>query len=855
MILDAYDIRSSSIDIDVTPGLIRPGETVTVRVTGASAGLKSVWLHHHFLEGEGKVEEMRLTRRKDHSETSFTLQDCGNYFVSLDQHPVPYKSPYRYLAVIDDSYHIFRFAITLTPEDYSEDVHGNFLTADYWPFLPRDTQTIELMLRFEADFGDEITPFFFPADFAKSLPGYDLKNPNWYVYDDKIIEHVLTEFRRMWQEFGFKHTDAFATYCHSAGLVRVASSMGFSIIGCLTPDQNHRDGNWEINHTAMPTLPYFPSSENFRIPQSPSSDRVMLVHQMSPCPPLGHDYCLNYCSDISCLNREDTSFELGKECWRAFDIMDTYIDTSRTIGGLDVTSLGIERVGAGTIVEYNRQVIQRVKELAKQGKKVAVANSRSLRDYYLRNCKIHPERVFCLTDVFAGVNYYGKPILYPDSICIDEQRLHAVFVYPMSSTHYHYSRLQEDGRNMCYIDDVKTSPLSNILEGLKVDIVRVQSGCTVRFEFNSLREMRAMPLCAWDLPVRPERIDWSLENLSIHAVKSPFKDRWHLVVVGPVSLGRNCWNIFVQGQTVESSILEVRSENWVLKEFPNSKPCHTYLIKTSPGKLEIDVDFPFKKNIILETHFGKRTKVHRSGKCHITLTESEPCIRIWGIGASHINIRQEKFSALNLGDYNLNEDSLRLQSWFRDTFLQPEDRVLLALECFRERIYGQRQHVWHENHISVDGYGLSVDPCCVDYSQAWGPGHTGWVQPQWLNVAVKGLSAFIDQRIIVFLHCYSPDGVDRAYNIIVNRSGEQCLAKGFWRVPRGTDGRFDPLGVIGWELPKDIISSGEVNLLISPLRRPWNMIHHWIREGGFSSILNDLWVVQINKTARESLTE
>jgi hypothetical protein len=120
-------------------------------------------------------------------------------------------------------------------------------------------------------------------------------------------------------------------------------------------------------------------------------------------------------------------------------------------------------------------------------------------------------------------------------------------------------------------------------------------------------------------------------------------------------------------------------------------------------------------------------------------------------------------------------------------------------------------------------------------------GHSGWIQPQWLVVTVEGLRAYTGKRLTVFLHCYSPDGVDRAYHVMAN---ENLLAGRFWRVPAGFEGRFDPGGILAWDVPADIVDQDRVNLLISPLRKPWHMIHHWVRDGGFASILNDVWVVQ-----------
>ncbi len=835
--MEKWTIRLSST-------LISPGQDVSVELSGSSSEdmPDAVWLHRHAEQPGRDAEAIPLRWRDGVGRATLQPAECGNYFVSPDRDPVPDGSAYRYFAVVDDTYHLFRFAITLTPEDYSENVHGNFLTADYWPFLASVTsEQFDRLRLFERRYGDVITPHLFPVDLAAGAGEGDFSNPNWYRYDDDQIESLLAEFRRRWTELGFERADAFCTYCHSTSLARVAGRMGFELIGGLVSEHNHRDGAWEINHSAMPSLPYFPADENFRIPVPPSPDRVMMVHQYSSCPVLGHDYFLSYSLDISCLNREETSFELGEECWRVFDQMDAFVDASRTLGGPDLTSIGIERVGAGTVVAYNRQAIEKVARQIRAGEKVAVANGRGLRDYYLRHCPTQPVRISGHTDVFVGNNFYGKPIVYPDFLVVDEPRLHVAFVHPTSEPHYHYARLAEDGSDACYVDDLETASVDDAVDDVRVTVDRTDDGCTVSFAFSALREMKAMPLCAWDLPVRPEETDWTRGELSLHAVKSPFTDGWNLVAVGPVKPGPVRWDIAVRGSAVQPDQLEVRREHWVAKEFPNSDPPHTYVAKLSSGELQLDVEFPRGREVTVESADGQRDSVVSDGRHRLDLTELQPYVRLWNVHAEEVAIRGEHFSPLVLGDFDFTADSECLQAWFRDEFLGAGDRILLAHECFRERGYGQRAHAVHENHVPVGGNGITLDPSCVDYSQAWAPGHSGWIQPQWLVVTVEGLRAYTGKRLTVFLHCYSPDGVDRAYHVMAN---ENLLAGRFWRVPAGFEGRFDPGGILAWDVPADIVDQDRVNLLISPLRKPWHMIHHWVRDGGFASILNDVWVVQ-----------
>ena len=830
--------------IDLSATLISPGEQVAVELAGTfpKGNPESAWLHRHRDQEAREPEAIPLHWTDGVGRAKLRLEECGNYYVSLARDPTPNADAYRYLAVVDDTYHLFRFSINLTPEDYGENVHGNFLTADYWPFLgPLTSGQTDRMRFFERQFGDVVTPHFFPHDFAEAASVGEASNPNWYRYSDEQIERLLAAFQRRWLALGFERADAFCTYCHSISLARVAQRMGFQVINGLVSEHNHRDGEWEINHSAMPSLPYFAGDDNLRIPAPPSPDRVMMVHQYSSCPVLGHDYFLNYSLDISCLNREDTSFELGEECWRAFDQMDAFLDTSRSIGGPDVTSIGLERVGAGTVVEYNRQTIERVAGQIRAGEKVAVANCRGLRDYYLRHCPTQPIRVSGHNDAFVGNSFYGKPPAYPDFLVIDEPCLHAAFVHPRVDPHYHYARLPGDGRDACYVDDVETVSITGAVDGVTVSIEKTGDGCRVRFAFNASKRMQAMPLCAWDLPVRPNLTDWTQGDLTVHAVKSPFVDRWHLIAIGPMARGPVQWEVDVPGPAADPARLEVRRQHWMAKEFPNSDPPHTYVAKLSPGELTLETVLPCDKPVTLETVHGQRSTRPANGKCQIHLTEQQPYIRLWNVHAEEFTAESEEFTPLHIDAFDPAADSDHLQAWFRETFLNERDQVLLATECFRQHRYGQRSHAMHENIVPVEGHGITLDPSCVDYSQAWAPGHSGWVQPQWLSVTVEGLKPYAGKRLTVFLHCYSPDGVDRAYHIIAN---SDRLAQGFWKVPSGFEGRFDPKGIVGWDLPAKMLAQDKVNVLISPLRKSWDMIHHWVRDGGFSSILNDLWVVQ-----------
>ena len=228
--------------ISLSATLIAPGEEVSVEMTGTfpKGTPGRAWLHRFSDQGEHEAKAIPLRWNEGVGQATLRPEACGNYFVSPDREPTPNTSAYRYLAVIDHTYHLFHFAITLTPEDYGENVHGNFLTADYWPSLSAATSDqLDRLRLFERKFGDVVTPHLFPQDLATGSPEGEADNPNWYRYSDARIEQFLTEFQRRWLDLGFDRADAFATYCHSTSLVRVAQRMGFQVIGGLVSEHNH----------------------------------------------------------------------------------------------------------------------------------------------------------------------------------------------------------------------------------------------------------------------------------------------------------------------------------------------------------------------------------------------------------------------------------------------------------------------------------------------------------------------------------------------------------------------------------------------------------------------------------------
>ena len=132
-----------------------------------------------------------------------------------------------------------------------------------------------------SDRGNLVSPSFYPFDLDPTCP-----DANWHTYDEATCERLLIKAQKKVADAGFKRFDALDTYTPGNGLVRAAKKLGIHYLTGFCGPELANDTHWKFNQTGAPLIPYFASTEDFRKPELPSSDKWFQISNMELRNPL-----------------------------------------------------------------------------------------------------------------------------------------------------------------------------------------------------------------------------------------------------------------------------------------------------------------------------------------------------------------------------------------------------------------------------------------------------------------------------------------------------------------------------------------------------------------------------------------
>lgn len=566
------------VRFDLAPELLLPGEVVQLTIEARSSNPPNPTLE--LLEDYYRATPARRTAslswQKDRASNRYTAKwrwrppRCGNYQIRW-RCDVGGDIPEfrRNFSVVDRSYLTLILNSTSHREPRPEpDFHELGLPFSYWAeqllFGKRHTAAqFSQVSRWARQFGDDPGLLIF-------LGGDYLPEDKTVFYDEpeEVQRLLLKSYRELWSMLGFpRPLKSFYTYGMGNGPARVARSEGYDLLGALCADQNWGDGPFKINHWGMPARPYFVGREDFRKPGDGGARAMVGVQQCErltvPCRDYncvyafegGITYGLDQYSGITRRRLVDDAI-LSRE----MDFLQCFLECAGQTDTPMLVSCGIEFNGVWPdMAAINRHFLEYLVRRARDSK-LAFTTATAAADFLRRHHRRTPETVLYLPDVYAGITSNGKPVNYPDTMEIENDRFRAIFRRGETLPYAQYdytSRWQypdwgsadiprdKNGYVIPNTDDrFRVTPSITDTRPIKVSssTEEVNGATRVNIEVEAEVAQPALALAVWDLPREysqdPPRFRLRGAQRFI-PVRAPFTGNLNGIIVANIKRGRN----------------------------------------------------------------------------------------------------------------------------------------------------------------------------------------------------------------------------------------------------------------------------------------------------------------------------
>ncbi len=579
-------------DMNVEPGLVKQGETVrlTFRCTGPLPTRCEALLEPDYLGGSGGgTKPLALKWRESGGAHEATIElkptQCGNWKIVWQ---VDDEQLSRVFGVVDRGYSVCRFLVTndraLTkpnPEPAAHDaIHDAGLPADYWggsewtsPFSRTPESLVEHFKK-RADmrhrWGDRLIPL---CNANLIIPG--CPDNNLFRLSDEVQVEGLRQLSRLWDLLGFGPLDVLGSYTLGHSTPRLARSIGVKMIDSLCQWQNWLDGGdangWLINDWGAPTVPYFVADDDFR-KVAPGRSIVAFTQTTTSNVRAFCIFTAEGQPQLSSMRRSHgTAMPETENIDRFETTFDFLLDEASHQDEPLFLSIGLENfVDSPDWNEANRRGVQYLVRQART-EKLVFASAADIAGYFQRHYEQQPENWFYWPDIYAGYThqYSWKPLLLPDRIELSNTRFHSLHedgaVLPRffwDFTHPWAEPVWDDQTPIrqkfgLVTPDLLTAdncvPRMVDLTGVTaaVTIEPQSSGIIIRARVDSPRDLDALPLGLWRIPLRLERCEVAEASEGARFVKVVDGSTGNLhgvLVCDHVTKGSHTWTLRLRGE-------------------------------------------------------------------------------------------------------------------------------------------------------------------------------------------------------------------------------------------------------------------------------------------------------------------
>ena len=574
-------------DLNVEPGLVKPGEKTRVkfRCAGALPSRCEARVEPDFLRRQGGgPQPLALHWREVGGGREATVelapQQCGNWRIVWQ---IGDEQLSRVFGVVDRGYAVCRLLVTNdtalnkpNADPAAHDlIHEFGLAADHWdgaewisPFS-RTPESLVAHFKLRAALRHRWGDRFMPMCNANwMLP--DCPDTNLWRFDDDVKREGLRQIARLWDLLGLGPLDVLASYTFDHSIPIIARSLGVKILDSLVQwtcwVDGHDANQWHMNQWGAPTVPYYVADDDYRR-VAPGRSIVAFTQATTSS---SHIYYINMFEgepQMSCMRRrrsEDMAesanidrFETAVDLWLA--------EAPHQAEPLFL-SIGLENfVDSPDWNEANRRGVRYVCEQARR-KKLVFAQAAAIADFYHRHYRQQPENWFYWPDTYAGMQAGQKPRLVPDRIELSNARFHSLhedgsalprflwdYTRRWSEPVWDDQAANKYGKPPHLITATNCVPRMVNVDGVKtsVEIEPEAGGVVVRAHVDSPRDLGALPLGLWRIPLRAEGCEVAEPAKGarfVRVVDGSTGNLHGVLICERVPKGSRSWTVRLRGQ-------------------------------------------------------------------------------------------------------------------------------------------------------------------------------------------------------------------------------------------------------------------------------------------------------------------
>ena len=573
-------------DLEVHPGLVRPGETVLISLCARGAtspeGLltkETDYLGHT----PGKPEAMPVYWEKAGDDKwkatcPLVAERAGNGRVvwQVEGHQMS-----RVFGVAVPGRVVITPWVGINFPRVDAELHQYSLPGDgwVWELLATTKDPARLISIFRDQvrdawrYGDRLVPF---CNAQELFPGIDDKNI--FKLPLEFQREGIRFYQELWAALGLKPLEIFGSYTAGHDTFGVLEELGFKALNSLCVWQNWLDGesasDWQINHVGCPIVPYYPAADDFR---KVSPRRGIIAYTMGTATSIR---CYNIMGFEGCPSNSMWGLRyrklpgIGSNVHRFHAALDGWIQDARNNAEPYFATIGIEQFWrCMESKQANADGIDYAVRRAREGS-VVFASAADIADFYQRHYPRQPETVNFQPDVMAGWHDWGKPVRLPDRIETVNHRFHSLHTEGDALPQFLWDHLapwknaewddQCELRNQhgvvvpesiaATVNPLGCRPQQTDLREVQADIevTSEAEGVCVRVRVQSMTRLNTLPLAVWHLPldgthdVSAQTTSAQLRWLTVREDASGNHDG--LVILHDVPIGESEYTVRVSGK-------------------------------------------------------------------------------------------------------------------------------------------------------------------------------------------------------------------------------------------------------------------------------------------------------------------
>jgi hypothetical protein len=708
-------------------------------------------------------------------------------------------------------------------------------------------------------------------------------NMNWWAYSTDECARLIRLAQKRWRDMGFASADAFNTYTPGNSFVTACKQTGIKyLLGFCAPTIIN-DGHWQITHCGSPLSPFFASAEDYRKPESPTSDAALLVANMELRNPFTCRENWNE-GPFGPLNllMGDRSIEAGPLPVETIAMCEDFIRLGELTGVPRFFHINLQYFTSPKCFDLNYRMLDWLVEQRRQGR----LEFTGLKDYaerMRRSGGLLSQATYwrgeCMGQMVGGQPGNGHEALIVETINGQWQfrrgAAGAEWFYDYTK-HWNFAPFHPKGHEPShdgYRATVRIGATADRGDTRELTLqVRAPAGRTVAV-WDALDGLAA-PFRVADCPA----------GVTAEIVPHPGGTGGVLLLGGKKLPGTIRVSVAHSGHSANQHSRRLRDLVSIETTSIRGEPV-TRLAPLVPYAMDLTVRFTgllgtIRREFINGRDFGGNDAL-ASEPARVTLdgTRSASMARFWGVTAdalvfdeaeldaiqARLRVQAAKDGAPRGASYLTCAPESECPAWIRKAASRAADADIKRVNAW---VSGQHKKIVAAYHMASDlPFGTKgrvrnqfydrpvpskageLFPIFYDYGQSYGPGITGWNQFVRINLGVRRLKRGKQYGLV--LHLFDPEGRNTRLRIAAHatnaegetKEGPVVMLHEPFLVAQGISARYSPEAFVTVELPKECVRTGAVDIGLHSHSE--YLVYDRLTEGFGFVYLSHAWLVEL----------